>query len=276
MKAYLDILKHVLQNGERKENRTGIDTLVVPPQMLTCDLRDGFPLLTTKKMAKKSMLVELEGFIGGITDKRWYQERGCNIWNEWSNPTNNLDNDLGPIYGHQWRRFGHTLPSMCKQNPLLRPEDQLATIINSLKTNPNDRRMVCMAWNPTQNAEMALPPCHLGFVLQHINGVLHLAQIQRSCDMFLGVPFNLASYAMLLTLLAKEAGMAAGTLNIQLVDCHVYVNHLDQCHEQLSRTERPLPEALIGDWSSIWDWTHKDVIFSGYDPHPPIKGKVAV
>ena len=281
MKAYLDILRKVLDEGEVKENRTGVDTLVVPPQMFTCDLRDGFPLLTTKKMAKKSILVELEGFIGGITDKKWYQERGCRIWDSWSRRLCKDTDDLGPIYGYQWRMFGAEHFRYAKINvpqpPMHDACDQLASIVASLKNNPNDRRMVCMAWNPEYNHEMALPPCHLGFVIQHINGVIHLSQIQRSCDMFLGVPFNIASYAMLLELLAYETGMVAGTLNIQLVDCHVYVNHLEQCREQLSREPRKLPEVTfqIGGFD-FWKWTHKDVQFNDYNPYPAIKGEVAV
>ncbi len=292
MKSYLDILYQVTYKGTVKENRTGVDTLVIPPQFFSHDMRDGFPLVTTKKVAKKAMLVELEGFIGGITSKKWYQERGCNIWNDWCNPYRALRDadpekrmkpvdDLGPIYGFQWRAFGGSYNTQVasmgmKITPSINHTDQLAIIVQTLHDNPNDRRMVCSAWNPNQLSEMALPACHLMFVVQHINGVLHLHWTQRSCDMFLGVPFNIASYGMLLTLLAKQSGMEAGTLNGTLVDCHLYENHYEQAKLQLQREPRRLPTVWIDNWTNIWDWKHDDVTFEGYRPHPAIKGAVAV
>ena len=221
---YLVMLDECVRNGDRKENLTGIDTFVLPPQFFVHDMRKGFPLLTTKKMAKRTCMVELEGFIGGITDKRWYQERKCKVWDEWSNKTTRPEgvsqeewHDLGPVYGYQWRRFGnkyHTdtvIGPSDKKVPLPnRPTDQMADIVRKLHENPNDRRMVCSAWNPPQHDEMALPPCHLAWNLTHINGTLNLHWHQRSCDMLIGVPFNIASYAMLLHLLAEEADMVAG------------------------------------------------------------------
>lgn len=283
-RCYLDILERCL-SGERKENRTGIDTFVLPPQWFCHDMSEGFPLMTTKKVAKKSMLVELEGFIKGITDKRWYQERGCKIWNQWSNKRTRPDDvsqedwyDLGPIYGWMWRFFG--------LSPFLESEgahrstpciyDQLATIVDKLHTDPNDRRMVCSAWNPPHHAEMALPPCHVLFNITHINGTLNLHWHQRSCDMFLGVPFNIASYAMLLVLLCNDAGMKPGQLSSTLCDCHIYENHIDQIKEQLSREPRKLPTVEITQDEGIFNWTHKDVKWIGYNPYPQIKAEVAV
>ena len=284
-KCYLDLLKDCIILGEQKENRTGVDTLVLPPQHFQHDMSEGFPLMTTKKVAKKSMLVELEGFIKGITDKTWFQERGCKFWNEWSNDESRLPTataeehtDLGPIYGYQWRRHGlpYTGPDNTGKPRMYTPMDQLSTIVTSLHENPNDRRMVCSAWNPAQHHQMALPPCHTLWNVQHINGTLNLHWHQRSCDMFLGVPINIASYAMLLTLLADEAKMEVGQLSATLCDCHVYVNHLDQIKEQTERTRRPLPKVELRHDTGIFGWTHKAVKWKGYDPHPPIKAPIAV
>jgi thymidylate synthase len=287
--SYLDMLQRCVHHGDRKENRTGIDTFVLPPQFFVHDMRAGFPLLTTKRMAKRTCMVELEGFIGGITDKRWYQERGCKIWDEWSNKTTRPEgvsqeewHDLGPIYGYQWRRFNHQTADNMVCSSAFGPadnsvSDQLATIVRSLHENPNDRRMVCSAWNPQQHESMALPPCHVLWNVTHINGTLNLHWHQRSCDMFIGVPFNIASYAMLLQLLCREARMTPGQLSGTLCDCHVYENHLDQVNEQISRKPRDLPRVSTGFGpDGIFGWTHKDVKWIGYDPHPPIKAPIAV
>lgn len=283
--AYLWLLQRCVEEGERKENRTGVDTLVLPPQFFRHNMKDGFPLLTSKRVAKRSMLVELEGFINGVTDKSWYQERKCNIWNEWSNAETRPDgvsaedhNDLGPIYGFQWRRFGmsHMGPRNSGYHQSEWAVDQLASIVQKLHENPNDRRMVCSAWSPLQHSQMALPPCHCMWNLSHVNGVLNLHWHQRSCDLFLGVPFNIASYAMLLTLLCKEVDMEPGQLSAAFCDCHVYVNHLDQIKEQLSRSCRPLPTVEFEKWDGIFDWKHSDVQWKGYNPHPAIAATVAV
>jgi thymidylate synthase len=289
VKAYQDLLRKILDEGERKENRTGIDTLVIPPTMIQHDMQQGFPLLTTKKIFHKAMLVELQGFIHGITDKKWYKERGCNIWNEWANPQTveshmsymgqpedktpeefrkevqkNVE-DLGPIYGSQWRRFNGD--HSC---------DQLTKILITLHRNPNDRRMISMAWNPLQIDQMALPACHLGFMIQHINGKLHLAWWQRSVDTFLGLPFNLASYAMLLHLICLETNMTPGTVTGHLVDTHLYENQLEQAREQISREPYQLPAVQLSKWDDIFCWDAEDTEFGGYQHHPALRAEVAV
>jgi thymidylate synthase len=278
--SYLNGLQHILDNGQVKENRTGVNTLVVPPMTIQHDMALGMPLPTTKKLYDNAMKVETEGFKNGETSKEWYKSRKCNIWNGWCNPSlipegltdverkefQLNEDDLGPIYGSQWRNYNG---QEC---------DQLAKIINTLNTNPNDRRMVCMSWNPLVLEQQALPACHLGFIIQHINGVLHLSWWQRSCDFFLGVPFNLASYSLLLHLIAKEVGMVAGTVTGFLVDCHIYVNHIDQVKEQLSRDPHKykFPQIKTKDDVSIFDWTHKDTEFVDYQSYPAIKASVAI
>jgi len=322
LKAYLDIVRDVIRNGERKNNRTGIDTIVMPNRVFSHDMSKGFPLLTTKKMAFKTLSVELEGFINGITSKKWYQERGCHIWDEWSNPEAKwkgeksckvkdwpssmaIDSncpmtleeeetfgithkewiqkehkraqrecdDLGPIYGYQWRHFNK--PYDKDRYDFGEHIDQLANIIDTLKTNPDDRRMVCSAWNPEQIHLMALPPCHYSWGLTHINGTLHMHWEQRSCDLFLGVPFNIASYALLLEIICKTVGMKPGNLTGLLIDCHIYENQMEQCFEQLKRTPKTLPTIEI-TCDDIFKWTHKDVKLIGYQPHGAIKAEVAV
>lgn len=279
MNNYLQILDKVLKEGVKKENRTGKSTLVLPTQFFEHDMSTGFPLVTTKKMPPRTIFTELEGFIGCITDKRWYQERGCRIWDEWQNP-HGSEFDLGPIYGYQWRRFD--LPYMdngpinTKRAPHEFPLDQLNTVIQTLKTDPDDRRMHVSAWNPNQASQMALPPCHLSFTIQHIDGVINLTWVQRSCDMFLGIPFNIASYAMLLTLIAKETGMKVGMLYGVWIDCHVYADHVLGCLEQVQREPRNLPTIAIDNWTNIWEWEATDVRVLDYDPHPKIYGAVAV
>lgn len=295
MKTYLDIVQHILDNGQRKSNRTGVDTLVVPNVHFSHDIKDGFPLLTTKKMAFKTMLVELEGFIKGITSKRWYQERGCKIWNEWANPQKVQDklcelppeqqtddarkeiqlveNDLGPIYGYQWRQFGKAYNPFDDGNKS--GFDQLKYIVETLKTNPDDRRMVCSAWNPRQFYLMALPPCHLDFVVSHINGTLNLHWTQRSCDFALGASINISSYATLLLLLCKTTNMTPGNLSAIFCDCHIYENHIEGLREQLTRTPAKLPSLSITK-DDIFEWTHEDVELNDYNPQDAIKFPIAV
>ncbi len=287
MKSYLDIVQKVLDKGKLKGNRTGVRTLVVPNVHFSHDMSEGFPLLTTKKIAVRSMAVELEGFIGGVTDKSWYQERKCKIWDEWSNPKSTDKNDLGPIYGYQWRNFNQSyyFPVQKVRDHTSNPEgivtyhfptDQLVQIVEKLHYKPDDRRLVCSAWNPQQIEEMALPPCHLMFVLTHLDGVLNLHWTQRSCDLMLGVPFNIASYALLLELLCKEANMTAGNLSGMLCDCHIYENHIEGAKEQLSRTPQELPTIEILNWTNIFRWTHKDLKVHNYSPAGKITMEVAV
>ena len=289
---YLKILERLLLRGETKENRTGIDTLVIPPTTIQHDMRHGFPLLTTKNVAFKPIRTELEFFIKGLTDKKWLQDRGNTIWNEWASPwhvkqymeendetdrkkAQLAEENLGPIYGSQWRDFnGGAVPESSIVND--GSNDQLQTIVNSLHDNPNDRRMVCSAWNPLQLSEMALPPCHYSWQVTHINGTLHLNWNQRSVDTFLGLPFNLASYALLLHLLCKETGMREGTVTGFLADVHIYKNHIDQVREQLKREPNDLPEISTEGFTDIFNWEHTMTRSINYKHHPKLVAEVAV
>lgn len=291
MRSYKEIVKHILTNGEVKHNRTGVDTLAIAGTMFQHNMKNGFPLLTTKFVPFRTMAVELEGFIKGITDKGWYQERKCKIWNEWCSPaivpygnderTKKLmmeENDLGPLYGWQWRHWngsyrGHNhLPSFNPINGI----DQLRNVINKLKTDPDDRRMIVSAWNPEQIKDMALPPCHYGFQVTVINGKLNLMWNQRSVDTALGLPFNIASYALLLILLAKESGFEPGTLTGFLGDTHIYVNHINGLTEQIQRASLKPPTLKFKKFTSIFDFEHTDVVLCDYSHHEPIKFEIAV
>ena len=291
MKTYLDIVENILNNGKWKGNRTQTKALTCANQFFSHDMNNGFPLLTTKRMPMKTIAIELEGFIKGITSKRWYQERGCRIWNEWANPKvverkcnyRNLsetkqiqteENDLGPIYGYQWRRFGEAYDE--DDGGPIKGYDQFLKLINALKNNPDDRRLVVSSWNPHQLTRMALPPCHLLWVCTHIDGVLNLHWTQRSCDLFLGVPFNIASYALLLTLICRETGLIPGNLSATLCDCHIYENHISQMREQKKRRPKNLPYLSIITSNSIFDWTHDMFDLENYKPYPSILGEVSV
>ena len=288
---YLRLLKYILENGVRKENRTGIAALTVPHMMLQHDMSLGFPLITTKKVAFKPIRVELEFFIKGLTDKKWLQDRGCQIWNEWANPMivlkrvlnekypfSNVEEgrkkiqkdeiDLGKIYGYQWRNFN--------SQKYGNDSDQLKNIVHKLHKDPNDRRMICSAWNPIQLSEMALPPCHVLWHVTHIEGTLHLSWFQRSCDFLLGIPFNFSSYALLLHLLCKESGFKEGLVTGFLSDCHIYENHIEQVKEQISRTPYELPKIETEKFTSIFDWTWEDTKSVGYKSHDKIIGEVAI
>ena len=280
---YLKLIEHIAASGTLQENRTNVPTRVVFSRTLRHDMADGFPLLTTKRVAWKTVQVELEGFIKGITSKQWFKDRGCNIWNEWCNPQKISygqdpwtvqamanEDDLGLIYGAQWRDFKDP------NNEAGSGVDQLKNIVTTLKTNPNSRRMVCMAWNPLALDHQALPPCHLGFLVNVIGDRLNLVWWQRSADMFLGVPFNIASYAMLLTLLANEAGLKPGELVGHFEDCHIYENHLTQVKQQCERAPRQFPTVAIDPSVSIFDWDHTKTALTGYDPHPRIPAPIAV
>lgn len=282
MQEYLRILKDVRENGTYKPNRTGIGTYSISGAMFKFNMTEGgFPLLTTKKMPPKCIFAELEGFIKGITDKKWYQERNCHIWDEWCNPAkvpyanDNLtkqmmkdESDLGAIYGYQWNDYNGS------------GINQLKKAIKTLSENPTDRRMLVMAWNPCQLDQMALPPCHFGFHLISDGHYLDLAWYQRSVDTFLGLPFNIASYAMLLRIIAYQTHLQPRYLIGHLDDVHIYENHLEQVDLQLSRKPRDLPSLKLincdsDDWT-IWDWRYTDFELLGYKPYDKITAQVAV
>ena len=290
MRAYLNIVKSILENGERKPNRTGVDALAVAGRMFEHDMSKGFPLLTTKKMPFKVVAVELEFFIKGLTDKNWLQERNNHIWDEWASPMKapydhtpeakekmKAERDLGPIYGFQWRHFNAQYQNYDKDYTG-QGVDQLKKIIETLKINPDDRRMIVSAWNPSMIGEMALPPCHYAFQVTVINGKLNLLWNQRSVDTMLGLPFNIASYALLLHLLAKEAGLQEGKLVGFLADTHIYVNHLGGAKEQLSRDPNlyPLPKIETQNFTSIFNWKAEDTQLLNYQSHPKIIFEIAV
>jgi len=306
MKQYLDIVQNVLDNGKWKENRTGIRTLTLANQFFSHNMEDGFPILTTKKMSLQNIAVELEFFIKGRTDKAWLQKRGCHIWDNWCNlislnhQMNYADeidtdidrkkaakeiDDLGPIYGYQWRSFNKTYTQGNRYGTQDEDdgdwssyEDQLANIVLTLKSNPNDRRMVCSAWNPNQIRYMALPPCHLLWVVTHIDGYLNLHWTQRSCDLGLGVPYNIASYALLLLLLCKEGKCRPGNLSGTLCDCHIYENHIQPLKQQITKSCFKLPqvEILSEGWTGLFNWTYDKILLSNYKWHKKLPMEIAV
>lgn len=275
---YLNILNRILEEGILCKNRTGIDTLAIPHVLFQHDMSTGFPLFTTKKMGFQSIKVELEFFIKGLKDKQWLQDRKCKIWDEWCNPSlipqglsdeerkkfQKEEKDLGPVYGSQWRNFNG------------QGYDQLKNIVDTLKKNPDDRRMVCSAFNPLVLSQQALPPCHFVWVVSKIGNKLHLSFQMRSVDMFLGFPFNIASYSTLLHLLCKESGFEEGVVSAYLDNCHLYINHKDQTLEQLKRTPFVLPKIETDKFTSIFDWEYKDTKVIDYKYHEAIKADVAV
>lgn len=274
---YFRLLQLILDKGKRKKNRTGVDTIGVFGAMIQFDMSEGFPLLTTRKLPFKSTKVELEGFIKGITDKKWYQTRGCQYWNEWCNPEKVVyghdvntksrmkeEPDLGKIYGYQWRNFNSS------------GYDQLKRVVETLKSNPTDRRMIVSAWNPCELHEMALPPCHFWWMVGVEEDRLNLVWGQRSVDSVCGLPANISSYALLLHLLAKEVGLKEGTLTGQLVDTHIYINHLDNVKIQMERNSKLLPTIQTNKFTSIFDWTYEDTELIGYDSHPKLNFEIAI
>ncbi len=290
MQSYLNIVKHILEHGEKKENRTGVDTIAIAGAMFEHEMSKGFPLLTTKKTPFKVMATELEFFIKGLTDKNWLKEKNCHIWDEWAHPLKVPyghdeetkkkmmdERDLGPIYGFQWRYFNADYENF-DYNHSGKGVDQLKKMVETLKKNPNDRRMIVSAWNPSKLHEMALPPCHYSFQVTVINGKLNLLWNQRSVDTMLGLPFNIASYALLLHLLAKESGLQEGKLVGFLADTHIYVNHLDGVKEQLSRDPNtyPLPQIVTENFTSIFDWNAQDTKLLNYQSYPKIEFSIAV
>ncbi len=290
MKAYLDIVRHILEKGVRKQSRTGVDTIAIAGHMFEHDMSEGFPLLTTKKIPFRLIASELEFFIKGITDKRWMQERNNHIWDEWANPEKAPyghdeqakkrmleERDLGPVYGFQWRHFGAEYDNY-DSDYTGKGIDQLKKVVETLKKNPFDRRMIISAWNPLHMHKMGLPPCHYALQLIVIDGKLNLLWNQRSVDLMLGLPFNIASYALLLHLLAKEAGLKEGKLIGFLADVHIYVNHIEGAKEQLNRLDKtyPLPKLQTNNFTSIFDWKYEDTELVGYQSHPTIKFEIAV
>lgn len=290
MRAYLEIVKKILETGEEKTDRTGTGTLAIAGAIFEHDLASGFPMLTTKKVPFKVVATELEFFIKGITDKQWLKDKNCHIWDEWCSPKKvpyahdaatkakmAEERDLGPIYGFQWRHFGADYAN-CDTDYANKGVDQLKKMVETLKTNPSDRRMIVMAWNPEKLSEMALPPCHYGFQTTVINGRLNLMWNQRSVDTMLGLPFNITSYALLLHLLCLETGLKPGKLIGFLGDVHIYKNHLDGAKEQLTRDpdKYQLPQIKTENFTSIFDWQAEDSKVIGYESYPKIEFEIAV
>ena len=288
MKSYLDICEKVLHEGVRKENRTGIDTFGIVGHMFQHDMSEGFPLLTTKKVAYKNVLSELEFFIGGKTDKRWLQERDNPIWNAWCNPEKVaygrdyetrrdmfLEDDLGPIYGWQWRHFGAEYNG-CNEDYFGKGIDQLDFAINEIKENPTNRRLIVNSWNVSDLNKMALPPCHYSFQITTSGNRLNLGWNQRSVDVPLGLPFNIASYGTLLHLIAKETGFEEGILTGHLEDVHIYENQVEGICEQILREPKTLPSIETKNFKSIFDWSCEDTSLCDYNPSPSIKFPLAI
>ena len=264
MKAYLDLLEKILKEGVKKTDRTGTGTKSIFGHQMRFDLSEGFPLLTTKKLHIKSIIYELLWFLKGDTNIRYLQEHGVRIWNEWADE----NGELGPVYGHQWRSWpdyqGGTI-------------DQISKVVEQIRHNPDSRRMIVSAWNVAEVDQMALPPCHTMFQFYVADGKLSLQLYQRSADTFLGVPFNIASYALLLQMMAQVTGLKAGEFIHTTGDTHIYLNHLEQVQLQLSREPRPLPTMHINpDVKDLNDFTYEDFELTDYNPWPHIAGKVSV
>ncbi|UVD81524.1 thymidylate synthase [Mycoplasma iguanae] len=287
MKQYLDLLSYVMENGKKRQNRTGIDTISIFGYQMHFDLAEGFPLLTTKKVHWKSIVHELLWFIKGDTNIKYLVDNNVNIWNEWPYASYKQSSDfqgetqkefiekirqdtvfakkygnLGPVYGKQWRDFEGV--------------DQLKNLIAEIKQNPNSRRLIVSAWNPKEVNQMMLPPCHSLFQFYVEDGKLSCQLYQRSGDIFLGIPFNIASYSLLIYLIAHETNLKPGKFVHTIGDAHIYVNHLNQVKEQLQRNTKSLPAIHLNKNKSIFDFQFEDIILEGYDPHPLIKGEVAV
>ncbi|MCX4259618.1 MAG: thymidylate synthase [Muribaculaceae bacterium] len=264
MKQYLDLLKDILENGTDKHDRTGTGTRSVFGRQMRFDLSEGFPLLTTKKLHLKSIIYELLWFLKGDTNAKYLQDNGVRIWNEWARE----DGDLGHIYGYQWRSWPDYNGGYI---------DQIAQAVNDIKNNPDSRRIIVSAWNVADLPNMALPPCHAFFQFYVADGKLSLQLYQRSADTFLGVPFNIASYALLTMMMAQVCDLKPGEFVHTLGDTHVYLNHLEQANIQLAREPRTLPKMNINpDIKSIFDFRYEDFELIGYDPHPHIAAKVSV
>lgn len=277
LQQYHDALRTILEFGEESTDRTGTGTTSYFGMQMRYRLSDGFPLVTTKKLHLRSIFHELLWFLSGDTNIRYLQENGVKIWDEWADE----NGDLGPVYGHQWRAFsaGAQTGDVKDDEPLHigRGVDQVANLIDTIKSSPDSRRLIVSAWNPADVPRMALPPCHALWQVRVLNGRMHLQLYQRSADMFLGVPFNIASYSMLLVMLAHVTGYEPGDFVHTLGDAHIYSNHMDQVNLQLTRTPKPLPKLRINrDVSSIFDFRYEDFEVIGYDPDPAIRAPVAV
>jgi len=264
MKQYLDLMRHVMETGTQKHDRTGTGTISVFGYQMRFNLQDGFPLVTTKKLHLKSIIHELIWFLSGDTNIAYLKENGVRIWDEWAD----ADGNLGPVYGYQWRSWptpdgGHI--------------DQISQVVNQIKNNPDSRRMIVSAWNVADVNQMALPPCHSLFQFYVLDGKLSCQLYQRSADIFLGVPFNIASYALLTMMMAQVCGLEYGDFIHTFGDAHIYNNHLEQAKLQLSRDPRPLPTMKINpDVKDIFSFKYEDFTLENYDPHPHIKGIVAI
>ena len=264
MKQYHDLLRHVLENGVKKEDRTGTGTISVFGYQLRCNLEDGFPLLTTKKLHTKSIIHELLWFLKGETNTKYLKDNGVSIWDEWADENGNL----GPVYGKQWRSW----PTPDGKNI-----DQITALISQIKSNPDSRRLIVNAWNVGEIPQMALPPCHILFQFYVANGKLSCQLYQRSADLFLGVPFNIASYALLTHMIAQVCGLGVGDFVHTYGDVHIYSNHMEQVELQLSREFRPLPTLKINpEVKDIFSFSFDDFKIENYDPWPAIKAPVAV
>ena len=264
MKAYLDLLRHILEKGTEKKDRTGVGTLSTFGYHVRFNLQEGFPLVTTKKIHLKSVIYELLWFLRGDTNIHYLKEHGVTIWDEWANE----EGELGPVYGKQWRAWpapdGGTI-------------DQITEVIRRIRTNPDDRRLIVSAWNPAEVEQMALPPCHCLFQFYVNQGELSCQLYQRSADAFLGVPFNIASYALFTLMVAQVTGLKAKEFVHTFGDVHIYLNHLEQVNLQLSRDPRPLPRMVLNPAAKdIFGFQFEDFKVEGYDPHPAIKAPVAV
>ncbi|MEP1932523.1 MAG: thymidylate synthase [Paracoccaceae bacterium] len=277
MKQYHDALREILKHGEVSTDRTGTGTIAHFGMQMRYALSDGFPLMTTKKVHLRSIIHELLWFLSGDTNIKYLKANGVSIWDEWADE----NGDLGPVYGQQWRRFPALEPTAETQDgePLFRAGtcDQVADLVANIRSSPDSRRLIVSAWNPGELSNMALPPCHTMWQVRALNGRMHLQLYQRSADMFLGVPFNIASYALLLQMLAHVTGYVPGDFVHSIGDAHIYSNHMDQVKEQLARDIRPLPKILIKrDVHSIFDFKYEDFEVLDYDPHPAISAPVAV
>jgi thymidylate synthase len=264
MHQYLDLMRHVMTNGTHKSDRTGTGTMSVFGHQMRFDLQKGFPVVTTKKLHLKSIIIELLWFLQGSTNNNWLKERGVSIWDEWAKE----DGELGPIYGYQWRSW----PA-----PNGEHVDQISQLMDQIKNNPDSRRLIVSAWNVAEIPRMALPPCHAFFQFYVADGKLSCQLYQRSADIFLGVPFNIASYALLTHMIAQQAGLDVGEFIWTGGDCHLYSNHMEQVRLQLSREPLPLPKLVIRRKpASIFDYEYEDFELVGYQHHDPIKAPVAV
>jgi len=264
MKTYLNLLQHILDCGLKKKDRTGVGTISTFGYQMRFDLSAGFPLVTTKKVHLKSIIYELLWFLQGSTNTRYLNDHGVTIWDEWADP----QGELGPVYGKQWRSW---------QTPDGRAIDQIKDVLNLITKNPDSRRMIVSAWNPGEIDKMALPPCHCFFQFYVLNGKLSCQLYQRSADVFLGVPFNIASYALLTMMMAQATGLKVGDFVHTFGDVHIYLNHQEQVKTQLARAPRALPRMWINpDIKNIFEFQYEDFRIEGYDPHPPIKAPVAV